>query len=123
MKLTKAQREKLKNKFGGNCAYCGDQLGDKWHADHIEAIRRNGDGTCENPQNNRLDNFNPACAPCNINKKSLSLEAWRRQIKNYENSLIKFHNIFNHAKRFGLVVFTDQPVIFYFERLLLESDK
>ena len=123
MKLSKIQRNELKGKFGGHCAYCGDQLGDKWHADHIEAIRRNGDGTCKNPQNNRLDNFNPACAPCNINKKSLPLEAWRRQIKNYENSLIKFHNIFNHAKRFGLVEFTDQPVIFYFERLLIESDK
>ena len=43
MKLTKAQREQLKNKFGGHCAYCGDQLGDKWHADHLAPIYRGHD--------------------------------------------------------------------------------
>ncbi|MDX8205518.1 hypothetical protein WDA38_11070 [Acinetobacter pittii] len=39
MKLTKQQRAELKQKFGGHCAYCGDLLGDKWHADHIEAVK------------------------------------------------------------------------------------
>ncbi|EPK4453012.1 HNH endonuclease, partial [Acinetobacter baumannii] len=40
MKLTKQQRAELKQKFGGHCAYCGELLGDKWHADHIEAVKR-----------------------------------------------------------------------------------
>ena len=39
MKLNKKQREKLKQKYGGNCAYCGCELGNKWHADHIEAVK------------------------------------------------------------------------------------
>ncbi|TPT11925.1 HNH endonuclease, partial [Acinetobacter baumannii] len=30
MKLNKKQREELKQKFGGHCAYCGELLGDKW---------------------------------------------------------------------------------------------
>ena len=40
MNLTKLQRAELKQKFGGHCAYCGELLGDKWHADHIEAVKR-----------------------------------------------------------------------------------
>ena len=40
MKLTKTQREELKQKYAGRCAYCGDGLTDKWHADHLEAVVR-----------------------------------------------------------------------------------
>ncbi len=33
MALTKKQREKLRMKFGGRCAYCGCELPEKgWHA-------------------------------------------------------------------------------------------
>lgn len=124
MKLTKAQREQLKSKFGGHCAYCGCDLNGKWHADHIESVKRdlkwteNGlttTGTMKKPHLDTIENMNPACPPCNINKGSLPLEAWRDQIKRYEQSLVKFHNIFNHAQRFGLVKFTDKPVVFFFE--------
>ena len=125
MKLSKAQREQLKNKFGGHCAYCGCELGSKWHADHVEAVRRDlewgKDGVLrttnemEHPHLDTIENMNPACVPCNLNKSSLPLEVWREQIKNYEQSLVKFHNIFNHALRFQLVAFTDKPVMFFFE--------
>ncbi len=38
MALTKKQREKLRMKFGGRCAYCGCELPEKgWHADHVQA--------------------------------------------------------------------------------------
>ena len=37
MKLTKTQREELKQKYDGYCAYCGDPLGEKWHAESIVA--------------------------------------------------------------------------------------
>ena len=40
MKLTKAQREQVRLKFGGKCAYCGCDLPERWHADHIEPIGR-----------------------------------------------------------------------------------
>lgn len=36
MALTKKQREKLRMKFGGRCAYCGCELPEKgWHAGHV----------------------------------------------------------------------------------------
>ncbi len=38
MALTKKQREKLRMKFGGRCAYCGCELPEKgWHAGHVQA--------------------------------------------------------------------------------------
>ncbi|MEX5443511.1 HNH endonuclease signature motif containing protein [Acinetobacter schindleri] len=125
MKPNKQQRAALKMKFGGHCAYCGVLLGDKFHLDHIESVQRdlawskNGGLTTTNtmarPHLDTLENLNPACAPCNLNKGSMPLEAWREQIKCYENSLVQYHNIFNHALRFGLVEFTNRPVIFFFE--------
>lgn len=41
MALTRKQREKLRMKFGGRCAYCGCELPEKgWHADHVQAVLR-----------------------------------------------------------------------------------
>lgn len=53
MALTKTQREALKSMFGGRCAYCGCELGRKWHANHVEPVYRNFDGRLLNPQNER----------------------------------------------------------------------
>lgn len=39
MKLTKQQRAELRNKYDGRCAYCGDLLSDRWHADHFLSRR------------------------------------------------------------------------------------
>ena len=40
MALTKKQRAELRMKFGGRCAYCGCELGEKWHADHVKPVIR-----------------------------------------------------------------------------------
>lgn len=40
MALTKKQRAELRMKFGGLCAYCGCELGEKWHADHVKPVIR-----------------------------------------------------------------------------------
>ncbi len=41
MALTRKQRERLRMKFGGRCAYCGCVLPEKgWHADHVQAVLR-----------------------------------------------------------------------------------
>ncbi len=45
MALTKKQRAELRMKFGGRCAYCGCELGEKWHADHVKPVIR-FDGIC-----------------------------------------------------------------------------
>jgi hypothetical protein len=35
-----ADRALLREKFGGRCAYCGEPLGERWHADHVEPVIR-----------------------------------------------------------------------------------
>ena len=120
MKLTKAQREQLKNKFGGHCAYCGCDLGDKWHADHIEAVKRDiihvgggklVSGEMTRPHLDTIENMNPACVPCNLNKSSMSIEGWRGVLGGYRKALIRDSHTFRHSLLFGLVAFTDKPVI------------
>lgn len=38
--INKQQREHIRLLFNGHCAYCGQELGAKWHADHIEPVER-----------------------------------------------------------------------------------
>ena len=124
MKLTKQQRTDLKMKFGGHCAYCGCELGDKWHADHIEAVKRDIiyvgggkliSGEMTKPHLDTIENMNPACVPCNLNKSSMSIEGWRGVLGGYRKALIRDSHTFRHSLRFGLVACTDKPVMFFFE--------
>ena len=116
MKLNKSQREEVKMKFGGFCSYCGEFLGDKWQADHLIPIRRNGDGTCLNPEHDVIENLMPACTACNHNKRSMSLESWRDLLAHYRDvQVIRDCPQIRHLLRFGLVEFTQKPLVFYFE--------
>ena len=118
MKLSKSEREIVYAKYDGKCAYCGCELQKGWHADHIEPIVRNWtNGTCEKPENHNVQNFNPSCASCNIQKSSLTLEQFRRQIKQFINSLNQYSTQYKFAKRYGLINETEIEVKFYFEKL------
>ncbi len=117
MKLTKQQREELKNKYDGYCAYCGCQLPERWNADHIIPIRRNQDGTCENPEMDVFENLNPSCPSCNIVKGSLPLEYFRKSIVGFVKSLNRDSTQYKLAKRYGLVTEEEKEVTFYFETL------
>jgi hypothetical protein len=127
MKLTKAQRATLREKFGGRCAYCGEPLGDRWHADHIENVERKlarvpGRGVVcttevHRPERDTVDNLNPACAPCNIDKHTMTLEGWRVKLANACDVLARNQPTYRHAVRFGLVQETGARVVFHFERV------
>lgn len=125
MRLTKAQRAALHAKFGGRCAYCGCELGARWHADHLEPVERKlavrggrlvATGELYKPENDRLDNFMPSCAPCNLSKHSMPLESWRGWLAGHVNSLNQYHPIYRLAKVYGLITETGAPVTFHFER-------
>ena len=129
MKLNKNQREALKNKFGGHCAYCGCELGDKWQADHIEAVKREIEhigggvlrttGEMTNPHLDTIENMNPACIPCNQNKSSMSLENWRSLLGHYRDvQLLRDSTHARHLHRFGLIEIKHEPVVFFFEKAL-----
>lgn len=117
MKLTKAQRETVRAKFGGRCAYCGYEIPDKFHADHVEAIYR---GYAENkplkPELDTIENMFPSCAPCNIDKSVWSVEQWRVQLQGKLEVLKRNSSPYRHALRFGLVFESKEPVVFWFEK-------
>ena len=111
------KREKVYLKFLGKCAYCGCELNGKFHIDHIKPIRRNSDGSVLNPENENIENLNPACPSCNIMKHQQSVEQFREMISNFVVNLNKYNNQFKFAKKFGLVRETNNEVKFYFETL------
>lgn len=135
MKLTKAQREKVRQMFDGHCAYCGEPLPDRWHVDHVEPVvrellsKQTVRGTYKTvsgdpiyPKRDNMANYMPACPPCNISKHSMSLEVWRAWLAGHVNSLNSYHPIYRLAKKYGLVQETGIPVTFYFERMATDQD-
>lgn len=114
MKLTKQQRQELHDKYDGQCAYCGCELKKGWHADHIEPVVKLG-GVMDYPERDNLENMNPSCPSCNIQKHSYSLENFRLNIENHINALNLYNTTYKVAKRFGLINETGRKVTFYFE--------
>lgn len=124
--MKKTDRELIFNKYDGKCAYCGCELTKGWHADHIEPIVRDfiynknkqrfeTNGIYRNPENENLQNYNPSCPSCNIQKNSYTLEQFRENIKQFINSLNQYSTQYKFAKKYGLVSETDIEVKFHFE--------
>lgn len=124
--MTKTEREKLRLKFGGRCAYCGCILPDRWHADHLKPVMREskyirGQGFVQTgkmyaPEHDTIDNMMPSCIPCNVNKSDSSLETWRILLERQVEILQKNSAPYRHALRFGLIAETGRKVVFYFEQ-------
>lgn len=137
-KLTKKQqREAIKMKYGGRCAYCGEILPERWHVDHIKAVMRistpvydekgrpvrNRDGSFKfktvgmlRPEHDDIANMNPSCIQCNLYKSCSSLENWRIRIKEEFKNYIQRNMSLKAGKRFGLLEIHDKPIEFYFEK-------
>lgn len=122
---SKRQKDALRQKFGGRCAYCGCEL-DKMQADHLRPVTRvqtdpwgrrlpASEQKMMNPDRNTVSNMMPACAPCNLHKGGYSLEQWRALLQRSAEVLARDKSIFRAAERFGLITVNKQPVTFYFE--------
>lgn len=142
MATSKKDRQIIFNKFGGHCAYCGDELQKGWHIDEVLPVRRgweyikdqNGNRiwdanigkygdwkklvTVMHPERFHIDNQMPACASCNINKHSNSIESFRLLIGGFIKSLNRDSTQYKIAKRYGLVEEKTKPIVFYFETFL-----
>ena len=120
MKLTKKQqREKVRMKYDGKCAYCGIDLPERWHVDHLEPVCRQpygkDKGKMDHPNRDTTSNLMPSCPPCNNYKHSLTLETWREMLADLPDNLERNNNTYRHALRFGMVMPERKPIIFYFE--------
>lgn len=65
-----------------------------------------------------LQNYNPSCPSCNIQKNSYTLEQFRENIKQFVNSLNQYPTQYKFAKKYGLVSEIDIEVKFHFETVL-----
>lgn len=124
MKLTKSQRATLRTMFDGRCAYCGEPLGDRWHADHKEPVYRGyAIASSDNPDGilhahrDVIANMMPACAPCNLDKTCYTVDQWRKKLEGSAASLARYSSTYRHAFRFGLVKPVLERVTFHFERV------
>jgi hypothetical protein len=70
---------------------------------------------CRYPERFAIENQNPSCASCNINKHSMSLEQFRELISGFMKHLNEISTQYKIAKRYGLVIEDVKPVVFYFE--------
>jgi 5-methylcytosine-specific restriction endonuclease McrA len=137
--MKKSDRELVFNKFNGKCAYCGCELQKGWHVDELLPVRRGleyvkdengsriwdankgkyGDyktiATVMHPERFHIDNQMPACASCNINKHSMTLEDFRNLISGFMKHLNEVNTQYKIAKRYGLVKEEIKPIVFYFE--------
>lgn len=138
MALTRKQRERLRMKFGGRCAYCGCVLPEKgWHADHVQAVLRKSErcmkaaekgifrlkttGEVFRPEADCPENIFPSCAPCNLLKTTYSLEMFRKQVSLQVERGRRSSVNFRTAERFGLISVVNKPVVFWFEQYEGES--
>ena len=75
----------------------------------------------QKPHLDIIENKNPSCASCNINKHKMTIEQFRHQIENFVNSLNKKITQYKLAKRYGLVEETGIKVEFWFEKYEKEN--
>ena len=137
MSLTARKREQLRLMFNGKCAYCGSDLGRGWCADHVEPIYRNWTRTVLNtmtgsvmlfpsdrprfPERDNEANLFPCCRPCNIHKATYSIEQWRSELAKLTGFLRRGYPTYRHALRFGQVIETCTPIVFWFEKFREET--
>ena len=123
---SKSQRDALRRKFDGRCAYCGGVL-EIMYADHMQPVIRvqtdpygkllpAKDQRMIKPERNTVANMMPACGPCNLHKGGYGLEEWRALLARAPAILSRDKSLFRAAQRFGVIAVTDAPVTFYFER-------
>jgi len=114
-KAKRELRERVHQKYGGHCAYCGVEISlAAMQVDHISPQHLNyiGQGDV-----NDFENLNPSCRPCNNFKAVWSLEEFRRHLSAQVDRCRQYSVNFRNAERFGLIAVLSTEIKFYFERL------
>lgn len=108
--FTKAERGHIYAKTLGRCAYCGRVISLKeMQVDHVVAF--NTWGTDDD------DNLLPSCRGCNNYKHENSIEQFRKAAERWDEVLMRDNVTYRNAVRFGQVIPSPKPVVFYFEQI------
>jgi 5-methylcytosine-specific restriction endonuclease McrA len=110
--IPKTMRQKVLNRFGGLCGYCGVQA--KLQIDHIRAVAHGG--------SNELCNLMPACHACNNLKMTHNLESFRLEILSQVQRCERYSVNFRTARRYNfLTIHVPTPFLFFFEMANLKG--
>lgn len=66
---------------------------------------------------NHIDNLMPACRICNKWKSAFTLDQFRNELFEQVKRLNDYSANYRMAKKYGLVIESVRPVVFYFETL------
>jgi hypothetical protein len=124
--MSKKDRKKIFEKYGGKCAYCGCELGKGWHVSPIQPLQITiGEDGQFGEANNDEANMMPSCAGCSLSKMHLgmngksgmlTLENFRKAIeRSFEH--FKDYPQYKRAVRFGQIKEVSPKVKFYFETI------
>ncbi|OGM09073.1 hypothetical protein A2Z67_03760 [Candidatus Woesebacteria bacterium RBG_13_36_22] len=121
--MTKAERQKVYDKFGGRCAYCGqiitprqmqvDHINPKLLSHWLKSDIMREELKTDITDINAIENLNPSCRLCNNFKTFMTLEEFRIQLSK-QVSRIKSTQ-FDRALKFGQITLTPKPIMFYYE--------
>lgn len=123
MSIKKSDRPIVYQKYGGRCAYCGNEIKSikDMQVDHIITKRNWIDELEKGKQVDHIDNYNPACRRCNHYKRANSLELFRQLLKTIELRLRKDY-LFKVAEDYGVVQVKPFDGVFYFEKNSIAVD-
>jgi hypothetical protein len=125
--MSKIDRVKIHEKYGGHCSYCGRVITIKeMQVDHLIPKRNryveatlNGDPSIkENWDFSKTDgeeNLMPSCRRCNHYKRAESLNRYRAMVDTIPERL-KDNYIFKVALDYGIIEIKEWDAQFYFEK-------
>ena len=105
----KINRQKVQDRCGGRCGYCGRKIDIKeMQVDHMKPKCIGG--------GNHPDNLMPSCRSCNHYKRSYSIEGFRLLMKDLHK---RVQNVYIHKVAVNFAMATVKPFdgTFYFERM------
>lgn len=116
--MNKKLREKVWNKYGKKCAYCGNSIMyERMQVDHYIPKRNKLLAKKYGVDNvNHIDNLMPSCRRCNHYKRAHLLEEFRNLLMTLHERVAKQY-ISKVAVDYGIIKIDKWDGKFYFERL------
>lgn len=131
--IPKDVRQRVYEKYGGRCAYCGKKIAYKdMQVDHIiplgrsiyyqskeeqEKVRQ----MIESGEINNIDNLMPACRACNFYKGAERLDSFRSSIADILDKTCRSSFQVKLALQYGILSYKPWGGKFYFERFRPEQ--
>lgn len=113
--IPKAIRDRVKNRFGGKCGYCGE-MAKNIHIDHVIPVISSLTSDSES-------NLMPACFSCNNFKGGMTLREFRNALE--ENPRKAYDYSVNHrlAVKYKQIEVLSIEIVFYFEREVQDANQ